>query len=67
MELAGSVAGTLRGKGLRARTVTVKLRDGDFNTRQHSRTLSEGVQSDGAVYAVARQLLQELLRARHPA
>jgi DNA polymerase-4 len=64
MELAGSVAGTVRGKGLRARTVTVKLRDGNFTTRQHSRTVPEGVQSDAAVYAVARQLLRELREKR---
>ncbi|HET9948101.1 MAG TPA: DNA polymerase IV, partial [Longimicrobiales bacterium] len=32
LELVVSVVGTLRGKGLRARTVTVKLRDHDFRT-----------------------------------
>jgi DNA polymerase-4 len=64
MELAGSVAGTVRAKGLRARTVTVKLRDGDFTTRQHSRTVPQGVQSDAAVYAIARQLFRELREKR---
>ena len=60
LELAGSVAATLREKGLRARTVTVKLRDADFTTRQHSTTVPEPVESDSAVYDVARVLLREL-------
>jgi DNA polymerase-4 len=60
LELAGSVAGTVRRKGLQARTVTVKLRDGDFTTRQHSRTVPAGVQSDATVFEIARQLLREL-------
>lgn len=64
LELSGSVAATLREKGLRARTVTVKLRDADFTTRQHSRTVPEGVESDAAVYAVARSLLGELRAQR---
>ena len=64
LELAGSVAGTLRHKGLRARTITVKLRDADFTTRQHSRTLPEMVESDAAVFAVARSLFQELRAQR---
>jgi DNA polymerase-4 len=64
MKLAGSVAGTLRSKGLRARTVTVKLRDSDFTTRQHSRTVEGGVESDTAVYEVARVLLRELRESR---
>jgi DNA polymerase-4 len=64
LELVGGVTATLRGKSLRARTVTVKLRDGDFTTRQHSRTLREAVESDAAVYEVARDLLVELRQAR---
>src|SRR5205823_1389295 len=54
----------LRDGGLAARTVTVKLRDADFITRQASRTLPDPVQSDRAVYAVARQLLARLREAR---
>ena len=64
LELAGSVGATLRGKGFRARTITVKLRDGDFSTRQRSRTLSEPVESDRAIYEVGRAMLREL-RARN--
>lgn len=58
--LADSVGATLRGKGFRARTVTVKLRDQDFTTHQHSRTVPGGVESDAAIYQVARELLREL-------
>jgi len=64
LALADRATADLRDAGLRARTVTVKLRDADFTTRQASRTLAEPVQSDRAVYAVARQLLTRLRAAR---
>ena len=64
LEISTSVAATLRDKRLRARTVTVKLRDHDFRTRTHSRTLPEPVESDAAVHEVARQLLRELRQGR---
>ncbi len=54
----------LRGDGLTARTVTVKLRDHDFKTRQASRTLDMPVISDRVVFATARALLARLRRAR---
>jgi DNA polymerase-4 len=54
----------LRADGLAARTITVKLRDADFTTRQASRTLPEPVLTDRAVYAVARELLGKLRAAR---
>jgi len=54
----------LRGEGLVARTVTVKLRDADFTTRQAGRTLPDPVLTDRAVFAVARELLQRLRRKR---
>jgi DNA polymerase-4 len=54
----------LRADGLVARTITVKLRDADFTTRQASRTLSEPVRTDRAVYAVSRELLLKLRTAR---
>ncbi len=64
LEQVGSVAATLRAKGFRARTVTVKLRDSDFSTRQHSRTLPEPVESDHGIWEAARELLHELRAAR---
>lgn len=64
LRLAGSVAKTLRSRGLRARTVTVKIRDGDFTTRQAGHTLPDPVESDAAVVSVATGLLGELRRRR---
>lgn len=64
LELSASVAATLRAKGFRARTVTVKLRDADFNTRQHSRTLPEALESDHGIWEAARDLFHELRAGR---
>ncbi|MGH7537622.1 MAG: Y-family DNA polymerase [Gemmatimonadales bacterium] len=64
LELADRATSDLRADGLVARTVTVKLRDADFTTRQASRTLPEPVLTDAAVYAVARELLARLRSAR---
>src|SRR5207244_11442767 len=64
LALADRAAADIREAGLLARTVTVKLRDADFTTRQASRTLPEPVQSDRAVYSVARELLARPRRAR---
>ncbi len=64
LELSGSVGATLRRKGFRARTITVKLRDHDFHTRQHSRTVPEPVESDQAIRSVAGELLAELRAQR---
>jgi DNA polymerase-4 len=54
----------LRASGLRARTVTVRLRDADFTDRQASHTVREGISSDRAVMAVTRPLLLRLRAAR---
>jgi DNA polymerase IV len=64
LSLADRASADVRASGLVARTVTVKLRDADFTTRQASRTLTEAVRSDRAVYAVARELLARLRAAR---
>jgi DNA polymerase-4 len=64
LELASSVGGTLRKKDYRARTVTVKLRDHDFKTRQHSRTVPEAIESNTAIYEISRELLRELRSTR---
>ena len=64
LSLADRASADVREAGLVARTVTVKLRDADFTTRQASRTLADAVQSDRAVYAVARELLTRLRAAR---
>jgi DNA polymerase-4 len=64
LETVTSVAASLRGEGLCAQTVTVKLRDYDFKTRSRSRTLPEPVESDGPIYEVARAMLLELRAQR---
>lgn len=61
--LAIRVARDLRGQGLAARTVTVKIKDADFRSRTASRTVDTPLESDRAILAVARELLTTL-RAR---
>jgi DNA polymerase IV len=60
MALAIRVASDLRRQALRARTVTVKIKDGDFRSRTASRTLDQPLESDRAILAVARELLATL-------
>ena len=64
LRLCVSVTSALREESLRARTVTVKLRDGDFTTRQASHTVPDPVETDHAVYAVALPLVRELRQRR---
>lgn len=67
IELAVGVGSVLRRKEFRARTVTVKLRDHDFTTRQHSRTVPEPIESNAALTEVACELLTELREQRRVA
>jgi DNA polymerase-4 len=64
LEQIGRAAAELRSESLTARTVTVRIRDADFTTRQASRTVDEALASDRALFAVARPLLAKLRRAR---
>ena len=64
LKLCGSVGRQLRSKALRARTVTVKLRDFDFTTRQASTTLPEGIETDHALFTLAAGLLRQLRTRR---
>jgi DNA polymerase-4 len=64
MALAIRVASDLRRQGLRARTVTVKIKDGDFRTRTASRTLDQPLESDRAILGVAGELLATLRKRR---
>jgi DNA polymerase IV len=54
----------LREDGLAARTITVRIRDADFRTRQASRTLDHAVETDRGIYAAARPLLARLRAER---
>jgi DNA polymerase-4 len=64
LALITRAAADLRADGLAARTVTVRLRDHDFTTRQASRTVDRGVISDRVIRELARPLLARLRRAR---
>jgi DNA polymerase-4 len=64
LRLVTRLAADLREHDLAARTVTVRLRDGDFKTRQASRTLPQPVISDRVILSTARNLLARLRRER---
>jgi DNA polymerase-4 len=64
LALVTRAAFDLRGDGLTARTVTVRLRDMDFRTRSAQKTLPEAVVSDRVIMGVAKELLTKLRVAR---
>jgi DNA polymerase-4 len=64
LALVTRAAGDLRADGLAARTVTVKIRDWDFRTRQGSRTLDHAVIADRVILEVAHGLLRRLRGSR---
>jgi DNA polymerase-4 len=64
LRLVVRAASDLREQDLAARTITVKLRDADFRTRQASRTLPGPVIADRVIFATARSLLGRLRRDR---
>jgi len=64
IRLMDRAASELREDELLSRTVTVRLRDFDFQDRQASRTLASPVSSDRAMLRVARELLARLRTAR---
>lgn len=64
LALAVRVSADLRDDGRLARTVTVRIRDRDFRTRQASRTLDKPIETDREVYLVALDLLTRLRAER---
>ena len=54
------VAFTLRDKGLRGRTVTLKARFGDFRTVTRSKTLDYPTNLGPRIFAIAKELLQRV-------
>ena len=64
LQLSCNVGGQLRAKELRARTVTVKIRDHDFTTRQAGNTQPDGLETDRAIFAIATSLLGHLRHRR---
>lgn len=64
LRLAVRVATDLRQQRLRARTVTVKLKDADFRARSAQRTLTAPIESERSVVKAARALLRQLREKR---
>jgi DNA polymerase-4 len=64
LRLVGDAASDLRSRELRARTVSVKVRDPDFTTRQARLTVEVAIESDRAIYDVARELLMRLRKGK---
>jgi DNA polymerase-4 len=64
VRLTARVCRDLRDDGLQARTVTLKLRDFDFRTRQASRTVPAPVATERAIMPVVLELLQRLRAQR---
>lgn len=54
----------LRSDGVRARTITVRIRDADFRNRSAGRTVDQPLESDRAIFTVARELLGRLRAGR---
>ncbi len=61
---ATRIAADLRGKGFFARTISVRLRDADFTTRQASSTFDAPTASDRPIRKTVRKLLRQLRAAR---
>lgn len=64
LRLAVRVSADLRRQALRARTVTVKVKDTDFRIRSAQRTLAGFIESEASVLKAARPLLRLLRRKR---
>jgi DNA polymerase-4 len=60
LRLAVRVSADLRRQALRARTVTVKVKDRDFKSRTAQRTLGSFIESEKSVVKAARPLLRHL-------
>lgn len=58
--LVEEVSAGLRRRGLKGRTVMVKLRTSDFTTRTRRRTLTEPVDTTDAIWPVAQELLESI-------
>ncbi len=64
LRLSVRVAADMRRQGFRTRTVTVKIRDSDFKTRQAGHTFPEPVSADRPIIKTAQRLLGKLRRTR---
>ena len=64
LQLVTRAGRDLRGDDLRARTVSVRIRDYDFKDRRASRTVDNAIESDRAIYQTALRLMHKLRAAR---
>lgn len=62
--LSADAAAELRSRSMRARTICVKVRDADFTTRQARHTVEQALETDRAIYDVAKELMFKLRKAR---
>ena len=60
--LSARLGADLRDAGFRARTITLRIRDADFRTRQASRTATEALETDRAIHQLARGAAEEAAR-----
>ncbi len=60
LQFSEEVAFGLRGKGLRGRTVTLKVRYPDFKTVTRTKSLSAATNLGPRIYSVARELLERV-------
>ncbi|HEX6133433.1 MAG TPA: DNA polymerase IV [Longimicrobiales bacterium] len=63
-DLVRRLGSDVRADALRTRTITVRIRDADFRSRQASHTVDEAIETDTAIYAIARPLLLRLRAER---
>ena len=66
LALADSVAARMRMDGAKAYCVSVTIRDNTFKTRSHQRSLKEATDVTNEIYALCRQLFDELWDKRTP-
>ncbi len=66
LALAEKVAGRLRKKGLRGKTIQIKLRFSDFSTFTRAKTLGHHVQLTDDIYRVSKALLEEFRGDKKP-
>ncbi len=67
LALSGQVGARLRRGRLRGKTVSIKVRTGEFRTHTRQRTLSAGVDDDRTIARTARALFTHWWRERGPA
>ena len=63
-EFAEELEGMLKKRSLACRTVTLKLRDSEFNTMTKSVTMRDYLNKQDEIYSIALQLFEEMMEER---